>query len=110
MEFKPLGNRMLVRRIKEEDTMKNGLYIPDTAKEKPQEGEVLAVGPGKLNEAGVRIALEIAVGDRVLFGKYNGTEIKMNGEPLLILEDHEIYGLLLADPIQIDTAAFTGAL
>ena len=108
MDFKPLGNRLLVRRVKEEDTMKNGLFIPDTAKEKPQEGEVLSVGPGKLNEAGQRIAMDISVGDRVLFGKYNGTEIKLDGEPLLILEDHEVYGLLTG--VSVTTTGFTGAL
>lgn len=102
---------MLVRRVKEEDTMKNGLFIPDTAKEKPQEGEVLSVGPGKLNESGIRIALEISVGDRVLFGKYNGTEIKLDGEPLLILEDHEIYGLLIPSTTpETPNTSFTGAL
>jgi len=79
MNVKPLADRILVRRIEEQETRKGGIIIPDTAKEKPQEGEIVAVGPGRMNEEGKRIAMEVKKGDRVLIGKYSGTEVKIDG-------------------------------
>lgn len=96
MKFKPLADRVLVRRIKEEETTRNGLFIPESAKEKPQEGEVIAAGPGKKDEIGVSLGLSVQEGDRVLFGKYSGSEIKIDGEELLILREEEILGTLEA--------------
>jgi chaperonin GroES len=83
-----------VRRIEEEEQMRGGLYIPDTAKEKPQEGEVIAVGNGKLLENGTKIGLDVKVGDRVLFGKYAGTEVKLDGEEYLILREDDVLGVI----------------
>ena len=93
MAFRPLGDRVLVRRVEEEEKTKGGIIIPDTAKEKPQEGEVIAVGAGK-REKGERVPLDVNVGDRVLFGKYSGSEIKIDGEELLILREEEILAKL----------------
>ena len=90
----PLHDRVLVRRLEEKETVKGGIIIPDTAKEKPQEGEVIAVGAGKLNEKGERIALDVRPGDRILFGKYSGSEIKIEGKEYLILREDEILGVL----------------
>ncbi len=94
MKVRPLHDRLLVRRIEEKETAKGGIIIPDTAKEKPQEGEVLAVGNGKILESGTKIALDVKVGDKILFGKYTGTEIKIDGEEVLILREDEVLAVL----------------
>ena len=94
MAFRPLGDRVLVRRVEEEAKTKGGIIIPDTAKEKPQEGEVLAVGPGARDEQGKLIVLDVKVGDRILFGKWSGTEVKLEGEDLLIMKESDILGVL----------------
>ncbi len=94
MKFRPLHDRVLVRRIEEEDRTAAGIIIPDTAKEKPMQGEVLAVGPGKRDESGKIVPLDIRVGDRVLFGKWSGTEVRIDGEDLLILKESDILGIL----------------
>ncbi|HXB55999.1 MAG TPA: co-chaperone GroES [Vicinamibacteria bacterium] len=94
MKVSPLHDRLLVRRIEEKETAKGGIIIPDTAKEKPQEGEVLAVGNGKILENGTKIALDVKVGDKILFGKYTGTEIKIDGEEVLILREDEVLAVL----------------
>jgi chaperonin GroES len=85
---------MVVRRIEEKETAKGGIIIPDTAKEKPQEGEVLAVGNGKILDNGTKVALDVKVGDKILFGKYSGTEIKIDGEEVLILREDEVLAVL----------------
>ena len=90
MKIRPLGDRILVLRVDEENKTKGGLIIPDTAKEKPQEGKVIAVGPGKVTETGKRISLEVKKGDRVLFGKYGGSEIKINDVEHLIMREDDI--------------------
>ena len=90
----PLHDRVLVKRIEEKESVKGGIIIPDTAKEKPQEGEVVAVGAGKINEKGDRVALDVKAGDRILFGKYSGTEIKVEDEEYLILREEEILAKL----------------
>jgi chaperonin GroES len=92
--IRPLNDRIIVKRTEEQEQMRGGLYIPDTAKEKPQEGEVLAVGNGKLLENGTRISIDLKPGDRVLFGKYAGTEIKLDGEELLILREDDVLGVV----------------
>ncbi|HEY1850522.1 MAG TPA: co-chaperone GroES [Candidatus Binataceae bacterium] len=92
--IRPLGDRILVKRIKEEDKTKGGIIIPDTAKEKPQEGKVVAVGKGKRSEKGDLIAPEVKAGDRILFGKYSGSEVKLEGEEHLILREDDILGVL----------------
>ena len=94
MKIKPLGDRILVMRIKEEDKTKGGIIIPDTAKEKPQEGKVIAVGKGKLNDDGNVIPLDVKVNDRILFGKYSGAEINIDGEEHLIMREEDILGIL----------------
>lgn len=94
MKLKPLQDRILVQRIEEEKTTKGGIIIPDTAKEKPAEGKVVAVGNGKIGEDGKRIALEIKKGDRILFGKYSGTEVKIEGEEYLILREDDVLGII----------------
>jgi chaperonin GroES len=94
MAFRPLGDRVLVRRVEEEEKTKGGIIIPDTAKEKPQEGEVLAVGPGARDESGKLQPLDVSVGDRILFGKWSGTEVKLDGEDLLIMKESDILGVL----------------
>ena len=94
MKIRPLQDRVIVRRVKEEEKTKGGLYIPDTAKEKPIEGNVIAVGNGKVNEDGSVRKLDIKAGDRVLFGKYSGTEVKIDGEEHLILREDDILGVL----------------
>ena len=94
MKMKPLGDRILVMRIKEEDQTKGGIIIPDTAKEKPQEGKVVAVGKGKMNEAGKLVAPDVKAGDHILFGKYSGSEVKLVGEEHLILREDDILGVL----------------
>ena len=94
MKFTPLHDRVLVRRIEGEEKTAGGLIIPDTAKEKPAEGEVIAVGAGARDEDGERIAMDVKAGDRILFGKWSGTEIKVDGEDLLIMKESDILGLL----------------
>jgi chaperonin GroES len=94
VSIRPLNDRIIVRRMEEQEQMRGGLYIPDTAKEKPQEGEVLAVGNGKLLDNGQRIAIDLKAGDRILFGKYAGTEIKLDGEDYLILREDDILGVV----------------
>ncbi len=94
MSFRPLGDRVLVRRVEEEAKTKGGIIIPDTAKEKPQEGEVLAVGPGARDEDGKRIPMDVKAGDRILFGKWSGTEVKIDGEDLIIMKESDILGLV----------------
>ena len=94
MTVRPLHDRLLVRRIEEKETAKGGIIIPDTAKEKPQEGEVLAVGNGKILENGTKVALDVKVGDKILFGKYSGTDIKIDGEEVLILREDEVLAIV----------------
>jgi chaperonin GroES len=94
MKVKPLNDRVLVKRIEEVQVTKGGIVIPDTAKEKPIEGKVIAVGPGKMSDAGNRMALQLKEGDRVLFGKYAGTEIKMEGEEYLMMREEDILAVL----------------
>jgi chaperonin GroES len=93
-KIRPLHDRLLVRRIEEKETAKGGIIIPDTAKEKPQEGEVLAVGNGKILDNGTKLALDVKVGNKILFGKYTGTEIKIDGEDVLILREDEVLAVL----------------
>ncbi|HUM07784.1 MAG TPA: co-chaperone GroES [Acidocella sp.] len=93
--FRPLHDRVVVRRITAEEKTAGGIIIPDTAKEKPQEGEVVAAGPGARNETGALVALEVKAGDRVLFGKWSGTEVKINGEDLLIMKESDILGIVV---------------
>jgi len=92
MAFRPLGDRVLVKRVDEESKTKGGIIIPDTAKEKPQEGEVLAVGPGARDVNGKRVELDVKAGDRILFGKWSGTEVKLEGEDLIIMKESDILG------------------
>jgi chaperonin GroES len=94
MAFRPLHDRILVRRIEADEKTAGGIIIPDTAKEKPQEGEVLAVGPGARNEAGQLQPLDVKVGDRILFGKWSGTEIRLDGEDLLIMKESDVMGII----------------
>ena len=100
MSFRPLHDRILVRRVESEEKTKGGIIIPDTAKEKPQEGEVIAVGPGTRNESGQIQALDVKAGDRILFGKWSGTEIKINGEDLLIMKESDVMGIIGAQAEQ----------
>jgi chaperonin GroES len=94
MAFRPLGDRVLVKRVEEESKTKGGIIIPDTAKEKPQEGEVIAVGPGARDDSGKVNALELKAGDRILFGKWSGTEVKIDGEDLIIMKESDVLGVL----------------
>src|SRR5262245_28313554 len=94
MQFRPLHDRVVVRRIEEDERTKGGIIIPDTAKEKPQQGEVIAVGPGARDDKGVIQPLDVKAGDRVLFGKWSGTEVKIDGEDLLIMKESDIMGVL----------------
>ena len=94
MKFKPLQDRVLVRRIEEEEKTKGGIIIPDTAKEKPMEGEVIAAGPGARGDDGALHPLDVKVGDRVLFGKWSGTEIKVEGEDLVVMKESDIMGVV----------------
>ena len=94
MKFRPLHDRVVVRRIDAEDKTKGGIIIPETAKEKPQEAEVVAVGPGARDEAGKLVPLDVKAGDRVLFGKWSGTEVKIDGEDLLIMKESDILGVI----------------
>jgi len=94
MNVRPLHDRIVIKRIEEKETLKGGIIIPDTAKEKPQEGEVIAVGHGKKTDKGEVIALDVKVGDRILFGKYSGTEIKLDNEEYLIIREDEVLGVI----------------
>ena len=94
MKFRPLHDRVVVKRVEEEGKTKGGIIIPDTAKEKPMEGEVVAVGPGARNDNGVLVPIGLKVGDRILFGKWSGSEIKLDGEDLLIMTESDIMGVL----------------
>ncbi len=95
MKIRPLNDRLLVKRLAEEAKTAGGIIIPDSAKEKPAEGEVVAVGPGKLNDKGERVALQVAAGDRVLFSKYGGTEVKIDGDDFLIMREDDILGVVI---------------
>ena len=94
MKFRPLHDRVLVRRLEEEETTVGGIIIPDTAKEKPMEGEVLAVGPGARNDKGELISPDVKAGDRILFGKWSGSEVKIDGEELVIMKESDIMGII----------------
>ena len=94
MKFRPLGDRVVVRRVKEEQKTSGGIIIPDTAQEKPQEGEVISVGPGARDEHGKRVVPEVKAGDHVLFGKWSGTEVKLDGEDLLIMKESDLMGVI----------------
>ena len=93
-KFRPLHDRVVVRRVESEEKTKGGIIIPDTAKEKPQEGEIIAVGSGARDEAGKLVPLDVKAGDRILFGKWSGTEVKLDGEDLLIMKESDIMGVL----------------
>lgn len=94
MKIRPLNDRLLVKRLEEEEKTAGGIIIPDSAKEKPAEGEVVAVGPGKLNDKGERIALQVKAGDKVLFSKYGGTDVKLDGNDFLIMREDDILGVI----------------
>jgi len=94
MKIRPLNDRILVKRLEEEEKTAGGIIIPDSAKEKPAEGEIVAVGPGKMNDAGERAAMDVKVGDRVLFSKYGGTDVKYDGEDFLIMREDDILGVI----------------
>ncbi|MBV8286379.1 MAG: co-chaperone GroES [Hyphomicrobiales bacterium] len=94
MKFRPLHDRVVVRRLDSEEKTKGGIIIPDTAKEKPQEGEVMAVGPGGRDESGKLVPIDVKTGDKVLFGKWSGTEVKIDGEELLIMKESDIMGVI----------------
>ena len=97
-QFRPLHDRVVVKRVEEETKTRGGIIIPDTAKEKPMQGEVIAVGPGARNEKGELQALDVKVGDRILFGKWSGTEVKIDGEELLIMKESDIMGIIEETP------------
>ncbi|MBL8547679.1 MAG: co-chaperone GroES [Hyphomonadaceae bacterium] len=103
--FRPLHDRVLVKRVKEEEKTRGGIIIPETAQEKPQEGEVVAVGPGARDEDGERIELDVKVGDRILFGKWSGTEVKVDGEVLLIMKESDIMGVIEVKKAKKEKAA-----
>jgi chaperonin GroES len=96
MKIRPLNDRILVKRLEGEAKTAGGIIIPDSAKEKPAEGEIVAVGPGKLNDHGERVAMDVTVGDRVLFSKYGGTDVKLDGEDFLIMREDDILGVIQA--------------
>ncbi len=98
MNFRPLHDRVVVRRLTAEEKTAGGIIIPDTAKEKPMEGEVIAAGPGARNEQGQLVALDVKAGDKILFGKWSGTEVKLDGEELLIMKEADIMGIIDATP------------
>ena len=104
MAFRPLGDRVLVKRVEEEAKTKGGIIIPDTAKEKPQEGEVIAVGPGARDDQGKRVDMELKAGDRILFGKWSGSEVKIDGEDLIIMKESDVLGIVDA-PASLKAAA-----
>jgi chaperonin GroES len=103
-KFTPLHDRILVRRVEESETTRGGIIIPDTAKDKPQEGEVIAVGKGKINEEGKVRPLDVKEGDRILFGKYSGTEIKLDGEEFIIMREEEVLGIVTGSPAKKELA------
>ena len=105
MQFRPLHDRVVIRRIEAEEKSKGGIIIPDTAKEKPQEGEVIAVGPGARDENGQIQALDVKVGDRILFGKWSGTEVRIDGQDLLIMKESDIMGVIETSGAQARKAA-----
>ena len=105
MNFRPLHDRVVVRRIDAEEKSKGGIIIPDTAQEKPQEGEVVSVGPGTLNDTGELRPLDVKAGDRVLFGKWSGTEVKFDGEDVLILKESDLMGVIEGAPAAARKAA-----
>ncbi len=105
MKFRPLHDRVVVRRLKAEEKTSGGIIIPDTAAEKPMEGEVIAVGAGARNEQGQIVALDVKAGDRVLFGKWSGTEVKLDGEELLIMKESDIMGIIEGTPATKKKAA-----
>ena len=96
MKFRPLHDRVVIRRVNAEEKTSGGIIIPDTAQEKPMQGEVIAVGPGARNEQGQVVALEVKAGDRILFGKWSGTEVKLDGQELLIMKESDIMGIIEA--------------
>ncbi len=105
MKFRPLHDRVLVRRIESEEKTRGGIIIPDTAKEKPQEGEIVAVGAGARDESGKLVPLDVKAGDRILFGKWSGTEIKLDGEDLLVMKESDVMGVLEGAPASKKAAA-----
>ena len=105
MKFRPLHDRVVVRRLESEERTAGGIIIPDTAKEKPMEGEVIAVGPGARNEAGAIVPLDVKEGDRILFGKWSGTEVKLDGQELLIMKESDIMGIIEGEPAAKKKAA-----
>ena len=98
MKFRPLHDRVVVKRVAEEEKTKGGIIIPDTAKEKPMEGEIVSVGPGARDESGKLVPLDVKAGDRILFGKWSGTEVKLDGEELLIMKESDIMGIIEGQP------------
>ena len=98
MKFRPLHDRVVIRRLTVEEKTSGGIIIPDTAQEKPMEGEIIAAGPGARNEAGQLVALDVKEGDRILFGKWSGTEVKLDGEELLIMKESDIMGIITGAP------------
>src|SRR5215469_2771265 len=98
MKFRPLHDRVVVRRLEQDDKTPGGIIIPDTAQEKPMEGEIIAAGPGARNEQGQLVALDVKVGDRALFGKWSGTEVKIDGEDLMIMKESDIIGIIEGTP------------
>jgi chaperonin GroES len=105
MHFRPLHDRVVVRRLESEERTKGGIIIPDTAKEKPQEGEIVAVGPGARDESGKVQPLDVKAGDRILFGKWSGTEVKIDGEELLIMKESDVMGIISGFPATKKKAA-----
>ena len=105
MKVRPLHDRVLIKRIEEQETIRGGIIIPDTAKEKPAEGEIVAVGPGARDEKGVLVPLDVKKGDRILFGKWSGTEIKLDGEDLLIMKESDVMGVVDAPALAKKKAA-----
>ena len=105
MSFRPLHDRVVVKRIEQEEKSKGGIIIPDTAKEKPQEGEIIAAGPGARDESGKLVPLDVKAGDKILFGKWSGTEVKIDGEELLIMKESDIMGVIEGTPSSSKKAA-----
>ena len=106
MKIRPLYDRIVVKRIEEQETLRHGIIIPDSAKEKPQEGEVIAVGNGKRLENGTMVPLDVKAGDRILFGKYSGSEIKLDGEDYMIFKEDDVLGILEGGPKAVKKASF----
>src|SRR5271170_8110393 len=105
MKFRPLHDRVVVRRVEGEEKTSGGIIIPDTVKEKPQEGEIIAAGPGARDEHGKIVALDVKAGDRILFGKWSGTEVKIDGEELLIMKESDVMGVIEGSPAKAKKAA-----